>query len=96
MNIEKDIERVTTSPDYKTWIEDNKHAYLCSMFCMQDQDMIEDNVWQVSFYNPKKDTITTFTLPIDKRKKAEIIQKDSKIFKQKGEIVEKLKRIKLI
>tara|TARA_Y100000310_G_C20677809_1_gene814110 strand:- start:2108 stop:2653 length:546 start_codon:yes stop_codon:yes gene_type:complete len=97
---QKELERVTTSTDYLHWSQDkeeNKSSYLCSLFCIQDKELIEDNVWQVSFYTPKKDTITTFTLPVDKRKKAELLSKDSKIFKRPGEVVGelKLKKVKL-
>jgi len=90
INPQKEIERVTTAKEYIEWKKNNSKSYLCSLFCIQDNEMMEDNVWQVSYYNPKSDTITTFTLPVDKRKKAGLLEKESKIFKQKGEIVEKL------
>ncbi len=90
MEPKKELERVTAAKDYKEWRKENSDSYLCSFFCIHDPDSAEGNAWQVSFYNKKQDSITTFNLPKSRRKKAGLLHADSKIFKQKGDIVEEL------
>ena len=56
--IKEKISNIKKSPEYKKWINNNKEAYLCSVFCLSQE---EDN-WQVDFYDTKTKLITNFFL----------------------------------
>jgi hypothetical protein len=67
--------KVIDSNLFQKWREVHKKAYLCSFFMLIGEK--NPMSWQVDFYNPMDDTITSF-LADDEVKQ---IHKDSKIFK---------------
>ena len=83
MNLNEFLERVERSQDFTKWKKDNPKSYLCSFFRILE----ENDDWQIDFYNPKSDTMTSF-LAGDTVK---VIDKDSKIFKHKDTEVEELR-----
>ncbi|MDP3916908.1 MAG: hypothetical protein Q8Q42_01320 [Nanoarchaeota archaeon] len=85
-----DIERLKSSKEFTSWKENNQNSYLSDFFCILDNESSEDNVWQIDYYNPGEDTITSFELPADKRKSCRLKQASSKIYKKKNDVIEKL------
>ncbi len=94
---QKDFKRLTNSKEFKDWQSSHKDSYLSDFFCIIDEESSDDNLWQVDFYNPDDDTMTSFELPADKRKKCKMKEKESKIFKHENEKVEELslKKVKM-
>ena len=93
INPKEDIKRLENSKEFKEWKDSNPQSYLSDFFCILDTESKDDNIWQIDFYNPDNDTMTSFELPADKRKKCNLKSADSKIFKQEKEAVEKLSLI---
>src|SRR3989344_3595188 len=85
MEIKELLERVMNSRLYKNFNNDDK-AYLCSFFKIDGEE--EQDEWQVDFYNPEKDKITSFK---EIGNQIRIIGKDSKIFKEKEAKVNELR-----
>ena len=85
MEIKELLERVLNSRLYKNFNNDDK-AYLCSFFKIDGEE--EQDEWQVDFYNPEKDKITSFK---EIGNQIRIIGKDSKIFKEKEAKVNELR-----
>jgi hypothetical protein len=90
INPKEDIKRLESSKEYKEWRESNKEPYLSDFFCILDTESKDDNVWQIDFYNPEDDTMTSFELPADKRKKCSLKTASSKIFKEEKSVIDKL------
>lgn len=74
-NLKALYEKVKESKEFKGWQSNNKKSYLCSFFMILGDK--ENHHWQLDFYNPAKDAITSFLAsdPI------QLLEKDSKIFK---------------
>tara|TARA_Y100000310_G_scaffold331424_1_gene404959 strand:+ start:642 stop:1220 length:579 start_codon:yes stop_codon:yes gene_type:complete len=90
INPKEDIKRLESSKEFKEWKISHPKSYLSDFFCILDKESSEDNVWQIDFYNPEEDAITSFELPADKRKNCSLKEESSKVFKQDGEAVDKL------
>ena len=93
----KDLHRLKDSKEYKEWIATHKESYLSDFFCILDKESSDDNIWQIDYYNPSNDTMTSFELPADKRKKCKLKEKESKVFKPEADKVNELilEKIKL-
>ena len=76
MTLQKVLDQVEQSPQYTHWKQENPEAYLSSFFKIVEGD--DKQWWQVDFYNPKNDTITSFVA----EKEVKLSGKDSKIFKK--------------
>ncbi len=87
----KDLQRLKDSKEFKTWLETHKESYLSDFFCILDKESSEDNIWQIDYYNPSEDTMTSFELPADKRNKCRLKEAESKVFKPEAERVNELK-----
>ena len=89
--IQEACERVTNTEMFTTWKEENKKAYVCSLFKIIGEG--ETPGWQVDFYNPTNDTISSFIADDD----VEMVGKDSKIFKESNVKISKLdvKKVKI-
>ncbi len=59
MKIKEIVAQVEQSEEFKDWREQNKEIYLANLFMMFEQ---EYTPWQVSYYNKKDDTMTSFTI----------------------------------
>ncbi len=80
-NLQKTLEHVQKSPVYQSWLEDHPEAYLSSFFkIIESQDV---DWWQVDFYYPKGDTITSFVVD----DKVKLATKDAAIFKKEKDTV---------
>ncbi len=90
INPKKDLQRLLDSKEFKEWLEKYPNTYLSDFFCILDKDSSDDNIWQIDYYNPETDNITSFELPADKRKKCTLKEAESKIFKQDHEKVNEL------
>tara|TARA_Y100000310_G_scaffold108126_1_gene106577 strand:+ start:364 stop:927 length:564 start_codon:yes stop_codon:yes gene_type:complete len=86
----KDIERLKDSKEFQEWKQSHSNSYLSDFFCILDKESSDDNIWQIDYYNPEEDSMASFELPADKRKKCSLKDADSKIFKKEEEKVEKL------
>ena len=84
LSLQAALERVQTSDVYKTWETSHEQGYLSSFFAIVEGDAPKS--WQVDFYTPDKDQITSFTLNGETIE----MQESSKIFKEKETKVEQL------
>ena len=83
-NLHKTLEQVQDSSVFQAWIADHPASYLSGFFKIIEQHEVD--WWQLDFYYPKGDTITSFV--IDDQVK--LATKDSAIFKKPDTIVEAL------
>ncbi len=90
MDPKNDVERLIETLMFQEWSEKHTKAYLSDFFCILDKESSDDNMWQVDYYNPEDDTMTSFEVPADKRKKCSIKQEESKVFKKEADTVEQL------
>ncbi|MEK6840115.1 MAG: hypothetical protein AABX72_04170 [Nanoarchaeota archaeon] len=60
MNLNESFHLVTHSQAYQQWITKNKDSFLCSFFRIREKN--PDPPLQVDFYDPKKDTISSFVV----------------------------------
>ncbi len=81
-NLKKVVEMVTASAVFQEFIKTAPKSYLASFFKMDN-----DAPWQIDFYNPLNDTMTSFLYGNEIR----LLQRESKIFKDPGATVEELK-----
>ena len=84
MKLQDVLERVESSKTFEYWKKDNEGSYLSSFFKIVEAE--DKNWWQLDFYNPKKDKMTSFVA----EKEIKLVGKDSKIFKREHDKVEKL------
>ncbi len=83
-NLQKTLDHVQASPMFKAWLADHPAAYLSSFFkIIEGQDV---DWWQLDFYYPKGDTITSFVVD----DKVKLATKDSAVFKKEKDIVQAL------
>ncbi|MBD3204164.1 hypothetical protein GF327_07750 [Candidatus Woesearchaeota archaeon] len=77
MNFFKAFDKLKQSPEYKEWRKQNPDYYLCHGFFMTGQ------VWELGFYDPNKDRITTFSVgdKITKTSDSEVFKKNKKVKK---------------
>ncbi len=79
------IRETESSEEFKNWKKENPDAHLASAFAMFSDG--EERNWLISYYNCKKDTITTFSGESSNEEEA---------FKKEGDIPElKLEDVKL-
>lgn len=69
------FDKVILSDEFKEWKSENKNSYLCSFFLIIDEKELMP--WQLAFYSPSTDTITSFIAS----NPVKILEKNSKIFK---------------
>ena len=75
-NLHTTLKYVQESPVYKAWLSDHPSSYLSSFFkIIEHQDV---DWWQVDFYYPKGDTITSFVVD----DKVKLATKDAAVFKK--------------
>jgi len=84
MKLKDVIEKIETHSEFSEWRKGNKDSYLAHAFMMMDK--ANENMWQVGYYNPKTDKVTTFILEGDNLK----VSGEQNIFKKPGCTVEKL------
>lgn len=83
-NLQTTLQSVQNSSVFQAWLADHPASYLSGFFKIIEQSDVD--WWQVDFYYPKGDTITSFV--IDDRVK--LATKDSAIFKKPETTVEAL------
>lgn len=88
LNLKDSLEQVKNSPQFKNWLKENPKSHLCNFFKIADPKNLDEANWQIDFYNPEKDRITSFMAEEDR---ISILESDSKIFKKKKTKVEELK-----
>lgn len=54
-------DKLISSQSFIEWRRGNEHCYLAHFFAELSQQLMPMN-WEIGFYNPKKDVITTFTV----------------------------------
>jgi len=84
MKLKDIMEKIESHSEFKEWRKSHKGCYLAHAFMMMDK--ANENMWQIGFYNPKEDKITSFILEGDNLK----ISPELNIFKKPGAKVEKL------
>ena len=83
-NLQTTLQHVQNSPTFKAWLADHPSAYLSSFFkIIEGQDV---DWWQLDFYYPKGDTITSFVVD----DKVKLATKDSAVFKKPEDAVQAL------
>jgi hypothetical protein len=78
------IEKLEENSEFKKWKEEHKDTYLAHAFMMMDP--ANENIWQIGYYNPKTDKVTTFVIEGDDIK----ISPETNIFKKPNAKVEPL------
>lgn len=79
------ISQVQNSQQFKDWREHNKDAYLTHAFTLVDE--LNLDVWQIGFYDAKKDVITTF---IVHKGQIEAMPETEKVFKEEDRTIKPL------
>ncbi|HLG24734.1 MAG TPA: hypothetical protein VI564_07440 [Candidatus Nanoarchaeia archaeon] len=77
MSIKKILDNLEQTSEFKKWKSKNKNSYFSHAFKIPQEMKPEE--WQLGFYNPKKDNITTFVVSqnsIEKRPEEEVFKKD--------------------
>jgi len=82
--LKESLKRLEDSNEFNNWKSKNKKSYFCSAFVM-GADLEKEN-WQLDFYNPEKDKITSFKL----NGCIEVLEEEG-IFKKPKEKVNELK-----
>ena len=85
MKFKEVVNKIESNSEFKSWKKENKEYYLAHGFKMLDKD--NDDVWQVGYYNDKKDKMTTFYIEGDDIRMAE----DLNVFKKPEANVKELK-----
>ena len=80
-SLRKTLEHVQQSPVFQAWFANHPASYLSSFFKIIEKEDVE--WWQVDFYYPKGDTITSFVID----DKVKLATKDSAVFKKEKEPV---------
>ena len=63
LSFKKSLDILIKSKEFKKWKETSKESYLANGFLMLNSDYKEnlDNLeWQIDFYSPSKDLMTSF------------------------------------
>ena len=63
MKLKQIIEDLCKHPEFKEWEKSHKECYLVHTFKMPDD--ANENIWQIGYYDKKKDKITTFFIEND-------------------------------
>ena len=80
--LKQDLEEIKKSQEFKEWKDKHSKAYLCGAFL--------DKNWQIDFYDPNTDKITTFH--IDNK----VLFEEGEVFKSKHKIKElNLNKVKI-
>ena len=78
------IDKLEENSEFKKWRDEHPQAYIAHAFMMMDK--VNENIWQIGYYHPDNDKITTFIIEGDDIK----ISPESNIFKRPDSKVEKL------
>lgn len=70
------LKQVQNSATFQAWLEEHPDSYLSSFFKIIEQEDVD--WWQVDFYYPQGDTITSFVV----NETVKLTTKDSAIFKK--------------
>lgn len=84
--LKNSLQKIKNSTLFKNWIKKNPGSYLCSCFSIIENTTKDIN-WQIDFYSPKKDRITSFMVQDNK---ISILESDSKIFKKEKTKIKEL------
>lgn len=84
MKLRDVVEKLEAHSEFEEWRKTNENCYLAHAFMMMDKE--NENIWQIGYYNPKTDKITTFIIEGDDIK----ISPEMNIFKRPDAKVEKL------
>ncbi len=76
--IKESLRDLEKTDDYKNWRKEHKESYLSNVF------FINEESWQICYYNPKKDKLTTF---LDNK----LLKADGAIFKKNRDKINELK-----
>lgn len=76
------LKNIENSDEYKQWRLDHGNAYLCSAFLIGN--LLDENTWQIDYYNPGNDKITSFV------QNDGIKFKEENIFKKPGDEIKEL------
>ena len=80
MEFDEAYEKLLESSNFQEWHKNNERSYLAHFFAELDQHLRPLN-WEVGYYNPEKDLITTFAV-----NEAISIQPEAQVFKEKNTI----------
>lgn len=91
MEIKEVIDKLCQNPEFKEWKKHDKECYLVHAFKMLDD--LNENIWQIGYYNKKNDKITTFFIENDDIK----IIPEEEVYKKEKKEIKKLdiKKVKI-
>lgn len=92
LELKNTLDKTKSSKEFKEWQKSHPNSYLTSFFRIIENPSNPQN-WQLDFYYPEKNTITSFISAPE----IKILEKDSEIFqKEKTDIKElKLDQVKI-
>ena len=85
IDIQDCIERLESETIFKKWKAKNSSCYFSYALTIIDKDR-DNNIWQIGFYNPSSDKITTFAVDKDIS-----MQEEEEVFKEPEHDVEEIK-----
>ena len=79
MKFSEALEKLNKSDIFCEWSRNNKNCYLVHGFLMLDPNVKQE--WQIGFYDPGKDNITTFNVnsKITKNPESEVFKEEKRI-----------------
>lgn len=85
-DLKESLEILKSSEEFKTWYKNNEKSFLSSCFTIIED--IKGGIinWEIGYYSPKEDVMTSFLVTKDKI----LIKKDQNILRKKGYKIEKL------
>jgi hypothetical protein len=89
MQIKKLIEKLESSPKFKSWKENNKQSYLTYIF--KTFDNTDNEEWQLGYYDPDTDELNTFIVINENIE----LKDDQEIFKKTKNRIPKLELDKI-
>ena len=74
-------DKLLESAEFQDWQKKNPQAFLSHFYCQLDESFNLISPWEVGFYDPKKDTITTFVVG-----KEISLRPEEAVFKKEGSL----------
>ncbi len=71
------LPRLLQDDAYQQWKKEHPQSFLSHYFCQLDSSLLSNNGWEIGFYDPAEDKITTFTDDFALKPADEIFKKEN-------------------
>src|SRR3989344_8081067 len=85
-NLKESLKILESSKEFKTWQKDDQKAFLSNCFAIIENPRVGVVNWEIDYYSPKKDKITSFLV----NKNKITVKEDQDILRQKNYNIEEL------